>query len=100
MNGRGLMPLLHVPRWDEWSEWHECSVTCGNGTASRVRICFKGDETSNECDGEGVEVKNCSMSKCTTGIIVVKNTINGLCPKFCSYINFEISLRLTNYDRT
>ena len=98
MKGRGLMPL--IPHWDEWSEWHECSVTCGNGTASRVRICYEGDEMSNECEGEGVEVKNCSMPKCTTGINVVKNTINGKFPKFCSYITFEILLRLTREDRT
>ena len=90
MKERGLMPLL--PRWDEWSEWHECSVTCGNGTASRVRICYEGDETSNECDGVGVEVKNCSMPKCTTRINVVKNTISGKCSKFCSNITFEILL--------
>ena len=80
MKGRDLMPVL--PLWDEWSEWRKCSVTCGNGTSSRVRICYEGDEISNKCDGEGVEVENCLMPKCTSGILVVKNTINGKCPRF------------------
>ena len=80
MKGRDLMPVL--PLWDEWSEWRKCSVTCGNGTSSRVRICYDGDEISNKCDGEGVEVENCLMPKCTSGILVVKNTINGKCPRF------------------
>ena len=68
-------------KWDEWSDWNECYVTCGNGTASRVRACYDWEgNISKECDGMGVEVQTCAMQKCMTGTPVVQETTDGECP--------------------
>ena len=47
-----LQPCKGV--WSCWTDWSACSVTCGQGTRSRSRICsIEGGDPSNELDVEG-----------------------------------------------
>ena len=52
----------------QWSEWSECSATCGEGQQSRVRECtnpkpsFGGRNCSHI--GEPVETRPCSKMAC------------------------------------
>ncbi|XP_072027773.1 coagulation factor XII-like [Amphiura filiformis] len=51
--------------WSSWESWTTCSVTCGNGTQTRRRLCGYGLETD-LCDGETQqnESKPCHESLC------------------------------------
>ena len=45
--------------WGEWSEWEECSLSCGSGTRIRTRTC----ESSN-CVGVSSESGTCNEDPC------------------------------------
>lgn len=47
------------PLWSSWFETGSCSVTCGQGSQTRMRLCFKGN-----CTGNAKEVRPCSQDPC------------------------------------
>ena len=54
--------------WGEWSEWEECSLSCGSGTRIRTRTC----ESSN-CVGVSSESGTCNEDPCqSTGNVVIQ----------------------------
>ncbi|CAG5110064.1 Oidioi.mRNA.OKI2018_I69.chr2.g4510.t1.cds [Oikopleura dioica] len=40
------------PRWNFWTQWTDCSVTCGNGVKTRSRSCEHGEIGQNGCTGD------------------------------------------------
>lgn len=46
-----------IPRWTEWSE---CSVTCGGGYQERSKVC----EKRNKCQGSNHERRPCNEHSC------------------------------------
>lgn len=38
-----IVHLQACPVWSSWSEYNECSVSCGNGTQIKTRTCDNGD---------------------------------------------------------
>ena len=65
----GTIPCT-VGQWSEWSDWQQCSVTCGGGTTERTRDCEGG--LCEHCDGgicqfgsgSIVEVTGCNPQSC------------------------------------
>ena len=56
-----LLAIGSEDGWSPWSEWTECTVTCGTGTQQRGRSC---DATSNPCTGPSIQTRKCSLSRC------------------------------------
>ncbi|KAG5680582.1 hypothetical protein PVAND_010079 [Polypedilum vanderplanki] len=57
---------VEVPiRFTPWSEWSECTVSCGTGQQYRSRVCILLDGTpSYNCTGDNVQVRKCNDIKC------------------------------------
>ncbi|XP_066930439.1 fibrillin-2-like isoform X6 [Clytia hemisphaerica] len=51
--------------WNEWTDWGECSLTCGGGVRNRERTCPVGlPKTS--CPGEATQTEACKTQRCPT----------------------------------
>ncbi|CAG5105606.1 Oidioi.mRNA.OKI2018_I69.chr1.g2281.t1.cds [Oikopleura dioica] len=48
------------PRWENWAEWSECSVSCGVGKKYRYRYC----NNEGECSGDDTDSAQCFAGKC------------------------------------
>ncbi|KAJ8306418.1 hypothetical protein KUTeg_016963 [Tegillarca granosa] len=50
--------------WSDWSEWQECSHSCGRGSKLRNRTCIGPYYNGKECIGAYNETSYCNPSKC------------------------------------
>ncbi|KAK2175546.1 hypothetical protein NP493_723g02011 [Ridgeia piscesae] len=48
----------------QWSDWSECSASCGSGNQTRQRICVAPQFGGRNCSGENFEQKNCTLIEC------------------------------------
>ena len=52
------------PIWTEWTNWTECSLSCGGGTQQRIRDCVLPKLDELVCDGDRKEVRSCNTDAC------------------------------------
>lgn len=52
--------------WSHWSPWSSCSVTCGEGVMTQIRLCNSPTPQmgGRDCQGEGRQTKACKKSPC------------------------------------
>ncbi|KAM7402898.1 hypothetical protein PAMA_003698 [Pampus argenteus] len=52
--------------WSHWSPWSSCSVTCGEGVITRIRLCNSPTPQmgGRDCQGEGRQTEICQKSPC------------------------------------
>ncbi|XP_070553684.1 fibropellin-1-like [Ptychodera flava] len=56
-----------IARWQKWSPWSACSVTCGGGMRSRHRFCDvppAEEEDVVDCVGSANETESCNIENC------------------------------------
>ena len=56
-----LEKCIAEKEWQGWSEWSQCSSSCGKGLKIRARACSKGDGS---CSGEPTETTDCLVDAC------------------------------------
>jgi Thrombospondin type 1 domain. len=65
----------------EWSDWSECSVTCGTGRQSRYSRCVDDGsrlELCMEAGGERTETRTCNREVCTTSTSTTTEVAGGV----------------------
>ena len=50
--------------WNDWSEWTDCSRTCGRGLKFRERTCQIDGGRLNKCIGDDHEYSSCVLRDC------------------------------------
>ncbi|XP_069798458.1 hemicentin-1 [Narcine bancroftii] len=52
--------------WSEWSQWEECSHTCGQGNRTRTRSCSNPSTQfgGRRCEGKAMEAIMCNIQPC------------------------------------
>ena len=72
--------------WGLWSEWSECSKSCGKGNRSRKREYDVKEKTKTTCTGSSEEDEDCNYQKCPEIKVSgkerkrVTNIMNKICP--------------------
>lgn len=58
-------PVL-TSAWSAWSDFSDCSTTCGPGSKIRQRTCENGSgKEISGCDGESEETAQCNIKACS-----------------------------------
>ena len=82
--------------WSTWSDYTDCSVTCGDGIRIRMRECINGSPGSYGCQiGETVQQKRCEKEKCGSGF-----DIFGLLGFMLGLLGFFIAVGVNEREKT
>jgi len=60
----GECPVIVDGKWSEWTDWSQCTVSCGGGTSQRSRTCKPAENGGIDCVGDSVETRDCNTQVC------------------------------------
>ena len=57
--------------WSDWTEWGQCSETCGEGLAERSRTCDSplAQHGGRKCTGKDSDRQSCNLKPCARKFI-------------------------------
>ena len=64
--------------WDDWTDWGECSVTCGSGSKERTRTCLAPQHGGQETECSASSAHEVDSEPCKT---------NAICPCESLYLH-------------
>ncbi|XP_078604169.1 hemicentin-1-like isoform X2 [Branchiostoma floridae x Branchiostoma japonicum] len=66
IEGCSFEPCPVHGKWSSWTDWSECSATCGRGERIRTRSCNKPEPRygGNSCLGDSSQVQACRIRSC------------------------------------
>ncbi|VDI26618.1 Hypothetical predicted protein, partial [Mytilus galloprovincialis] len=70
-------------QWSLWSQWADCTVSCGGGTARRYRFCTPSANGGEDCEGLGEELMECNNQSCPIDGVFGEWTEWSDCTKMC-----------------
>jgi len=81
---------VECPRWDAWSSYGSCSVTCGSGEKTRTRRCLFATEGASGCAGSSSETVSCDETACpsTGGPCAGLTNSQSFCQEYAYSYNF------------
>ena len=60
-------------KWDNWSEWEDCSKSCGGGVQIASRGKLQEDLFGGKpCDSESTRQRNCNSGQCPSMYLFYK----------------------------
>ncbi|XP_065181544.1 A disintegrin and metalloproteinase with thrombospondin motifs 17-like [Sycon ciliatum] len=75
IRARQRQALVHTKRtrqpvaggWTDWTEWSDCTLTCGDGYSQRRRECDNPEPANGgaDCEGRSVDIRKCIRRPCT-----------------------------------
>ena len=73
-------------QWASWTDWGQCSETCGNGSKTRTRekaqvAMYNGED----CQGNNTEIKECNLKQCPIDCQWTSWTNWGQCSETCGH---------------
>lgn len=58
--------------WSPWTDWDECSKTCGQGQQRRTReITAQAIDGGAECEPPFVDTQPCNLEECPPGELII-----------------------------
>ncbi|XP_033738097.1 SCO-spondin-like isoform X2 [Pecten maximus] len=69
--------------WDTWTNWTECSHSCGRGSKYRQRECIGPFHNGSECEGSADETMFCNPSNCPVDGLFNEWMEWGACSESC-----------------
>ncbi|MGH0191937.1 UNVERIFIED_CONTAM: hypothetical protein FKN15_000676, partial [Acipenser sinensis] len=66
--------------WGPWQDWSECTVSCGAGERTRIRLCNNPPPTNEgrSCPGDTSQVSRCNIHACPGEILRMTHIARGL----------------------
>ncbi len=59
--------------WGEWTEWDECTATCGGGFQTKLRFCVNPEPANggSDCSDTNIDAmtQSCNEDSCAIGIV-------------------------------
>ena len=69
--------------WEEWTDWSECTASCGGGQQIRSRNKQVEKYGGDPCEGLAQEVKPCNTHFCPSELAQFVACVKRLLPIFC-----------------
>ena len=78
--------------WSAWQDWSDCSVTCGQGSQQRQRVCTPPRNNGSPCSGSDTDIRTCSLQVCPVDGRVIESVWSD-CSHTCGVLGTQTKER-------